>query len=145
MRTVSRCCSLVSLPGIIIGLTNLTTMRLLHTSKFTLVDVPSHDPPEHAILSHTQGRPKNNVLPKDTDSGLKAAQEKASFVKVENTYKKARSDRYEYCCIDTYLSSVSTGFLLISVKLGPIFITFLRVILRSDWSAQIAHSRSSFC
>jgi hypothetical protein len=47
-----------------------------------------------------------------------------------------QADFKQFCMI---VSSLSTVFLLISVKLGPIFITFLRVILGFDWSAQIAH------
>lgn len=77
-------------------------MHLLHTSTFKLVDVPSHDPPRYAILSHTWGPPNDEVLFDDIQSDdPERARSKPCFGKVEKACEKAREYKLEYTWIDT--------------------------------------------
>jgi hypothetical protein len=76
-------------------------MRLLHTKSLKLVNVPSHDLPPYAILSHTWGPPHAEILFEDIEAGPERAQGKASFTKLQYTATQAIEDGLEYCWIDT--------------------------------------------
>lgn len=80
-------------------------MRLIHARSLKFVNVPSHDPPPFAILSHTWGLPSDEISFEDFEAGLEKARERISFTKLQYTAAQAIKDGLEYfwidtCCID---------------------------------------------
>ncbi|KAF1810856.1 HET-domain-containing protein, partial [Eremomyces bilateralis CBS 781.70] len=73
-------------------------MRLLHTLKYTLHEFHGDGIPEYVILSHTWGQ--GEVTFQDIQDVDKASA-KPGFQKIAGTCRKAASDGFEYCWIDT--------------------------------------------
>src|ERR1700760_1720607 len=64
-----------------------------------LEEVPSHNPPEHAILSHTWGDPSEEVLFEDIKA--KTAASKPAYAKIRQTCEQAQKDGLNYVWVDS--------------------------------------------
>src|ERR1700743_3348001 len=77
-------------------------MYLIETTELDpirLVEFPSHNPPPHAIVSHTWGQASDEVLFDDIRAGT--AKSKLAYNKVINACLQAKEDGLKYLWIDT--------------------------------------------
>ncbi|MCJ1458501.1 hypothetical protein MMC28_008874 [Mycoblastus sanguinarius] len=74
-------------------------MRLLNSSTLQLEDFPANKIPDYAILSHTWGEDKDEVLFTDMERG--SAEGKAGYKKIQYSCKEAADHQHPYIWIDT--------------------------------------------